>query len=193
MTYPTLMGHMDMGPSHAGLLGVVASLAARFDAGVIGIAACQPIEITGDAYGFGDVFQQDREDIDRLIQASEVEFRSALSSRADRLEWRSRVTTGPLADFIAHEARGADLVITGPGPGPAPEGNRAVDIGSLVLQAGRPVLIVPQGVEAAAFERVFVGWNDTPEARRAIADGAADPTTGKARHGRHPRQRPGHG
>lgn len=180
MTFPTIMVHLDMGPTHAGLLRVVADLAARFQAGVIGIATCQPIEVNSDALAYEDVIQQDIDDINRLIQASEAEFRSALKGRVEWLEWQSLVTTRPLADFMAHEARAADLIVTGLGPGPAPEGNRRVDLGSLILQAGRPVLVVPQGAEAAPMERVTVGWSDTREARRAIAD--ALPILRQAKH-----------
>ena len=180
MTIATLLVHLDMGSSHAGLLRVAADLASRFQAGVIGITACQPIEITADGYGFDDVVQQDRDDIDRVIRASEAEFRAALHGRVERLEWQSLVTTRPLADVLAQEARAADLIVTGSGPGPAPEGNRLVDIGSLILQAGRPVLIVPQGAEAAPMQRVVVGWNDSSEARRAIQD--ALPILRQAKH-----------
>lgn len=180
MTYPTIMVHLGMGPTHAGLLRVAADLAARFHAGVIGIAACQPMEVMADAYGLGDVIQQDMDDIRQSIETLEAEFHAALDSRVERLEWRSAVTTTSLADFIAHEARSADLVVTGLGPGPAPEGNRRVDLASLIMQAGRPVLIVPKEAHDARMERVMVGWNDTREVRRAISD--AMPILQQAKH-----------
>ena len=180
MTYRTIMVHLDMGATHAGLLRATADLAARFHAGVVGITACQPMQIMADAYGFGDVIQQDMDDIHQSIRSSEAEFHAALDSRIERLEWRSIVTTLPLADSIAHEARVADLLVTGLGPGPSPEGNRRVDLGSLIMQAGRPVLIVPKEADAARMERVIVGWNDTREIRRAIAD--ALPILRQAKH-----------
>jgi nucleotide-binding universal stress UspA family protein len=39
-----------------------------------------------------------------------------------------------------------------------------------VLEAGRPLLIVPNGVAAVNFGRTVIGWKGTREARRAIAD-----------------------
>ena len=38
------------------------------------------------------------------------------------------------------------------------------------MQSGRPILIVPDGVEALELESVVVGWKDKREARRAVAD-----------------------
>jgi hypothetical protein len=38
------------------------------------------------------------------------------------------------------------------------------------MQAGRPRLIVPAGVETLALNHVVVAWKDTAEARRAISD-----------------------
>ena len=142
-TYPTLMLHLDMAPSHQALLNVAANLAHRFKSGVIGITAAQPMDVSGDAYGSGDLIQQDREDIDRCMTATESEFRQAMHNRVAHTDWRAIVTSLPLANSIAHEARSADLIITGDGPGPNPQGNRQVDLGSLILHAGRPILIVP--------------------------------------------------
>ena len=39
----------------------------------------------------------------------------------------------------------------------------------LVMQAGRPLLVVPDSVNWFDLRSVLVAWKDTPEARRAIA------------------------
>ena len=49
-----------------------------------------------------------KEQVDRL----ETEFRHALLGRASKLQWRAKMELGPLSDYIANEARSADLVIT---------------------------------------------------------------------------------
>jgi nucleotide-binding universal stress UspA family protein len=166
------MVHLRIGQPNTGLLKVTADLAARFHANVVGIGACQPIQmIYGDGYISGDVVQQDREEIERELKTAEAEFRSALGARVGNLEWRSSVTYVPLSDYLADEARCADLLITGVDPKLAAfDGTRHVNAGDLVMQAGRPLLIVPAAVDKVAFDRIIVGWKDTRETRRAIVD-----------------------
>jgi nucleotide-binding universal stress UspA family protein len=38
------------------------------------------------------------------------------------------------------------------------------------MQAGRPVMLVPESSRTAKFERIVVAWKDTREARRAVCD-----------------------
>lgn len=40
----------------------------------------------------------------------------------------------------------------------------------LIMQIGRPVLIVPATDRARSFERFMIGWQDTRESRRAVVD-----------------------
>ena len=75
-----------------------------------------------------------------------------------------------LSNFIARQARTADLVITEALAGGMLNSSRDGDTGSLILHAGRPVLLVPAALSSPAFERVLVAWKDTREARRAVAD-----------------------
>jgi nucleotide-binding universal stress UspA family protein len=78
---------------------------------------------------------------------------------------------GSLADFIADEARAADLIVTGRDMGPKLlDQTRRVHIGDLVMRAGRPVLLVPQGVTQLKLRTVYIGWKESREARRAVAD-----------------------
>ena len=66
MTYATLMVHLELGHSNAGLLQVAGDLAERFHAGVIGIAACQPVQIVyGEGYVSGDVIAPCAQPLDR--------------------------------------------------------------------------------------------------------------------------------
>jgi hypothetical protein len=59
MSYATLLVHMELDRPNTGLLKVTAELAERFHAGVVGIAARQPLQMVfGDGYVSGDVYQQ---------------------------------------------------------------------------------------------------------------------------------------
>ena len=172
MTYSTLMVHLELGESNAGLLQIAGDLAERFQAAVIGIATCQPLQLAlSDGYVTGEVLRQDVEEIEREITAAEAEFRAALKPRADRLEWRSAITFTPLYDYLAHEARSTDLIITKVDKNTSIfDNSRHVNMGDLVMQAGRPVLVVPATANRLDLDSVVLGWKETPEARRAARD-----------------------
>jgi nucleotide-binding universal stress UspA family protein len=171
VSYSTLMVHLELGKPNAGLLAVAGDLAERFHAHVIGIAACQPMQfVYGMGYVSADYFDRDMADLQKDSQAAETEFRSALQTRAGSLEWRSTVEFGALSGHIAHEARSSDLIITSVESGGLFEASRLVNTGDLIMQVGRPVLVVPQGAKALALDQVLVAWKDTRETRRAVLD-----------------------
>ena len=172
MTYSTLMVHLELGHANAALLRIAGDLAQNMNAAVIGIAACRPMTIGyGNGYVSADVIEMDRAELVKEIAETEAEFRRALGARVKTLEWRSLVTFEPLPDFLACEARNADLVVTGLDRGrPVLDTSRRVNTGDLVMQAGRPVLLVPAGVNRLELDLVMIGWKDTREARRAAYD-----------------------
>ena len=171
MTYATLMLHLELGQSNATRLAVAGDLAQRWGSSVIGIAACQPMQMVyADGFVSGDVMAQDQAELTKELKFAEAEFRESLQSRVKQLEWRSSVTFSRLADYLARESRSADLIITGVSGGDLFDASRSVNTGDLVMQAGRPVLLVPRGASALALERVLIGWKDTRETRRAVVD-----------------------
>lgn len=170
MTYSTLMVHLELGQSNAGLLEAALDFARRFDSEVIGITGCQPMQMYYAEGYSGDIVEQEQKGIDEAIAAAEAEFRSAMSPKVEHLGWRATSACGPVVDFLARQARAADLVLTGVARGDAFDPSRAVDTGELVLRVGRPVLIVPVAAREFRLERVFVAWKDTRESRHAIVD-----------------------
>ena len=171
MSYATLMVHMELGRPNTGLLKIAAELAERFQSGVVGIAARQPLQMVyGDGYVSGDLYEQDREEIAKELKAAEGEFRAALQGRVAFVEWRSAQMYAYLADYLADESRCADLILTGIGTGDFLDASRAANTGELIMQAGRPVLIVPTTATTLKLDRVLVGWKDTREARHAVAN-----------------------
>jgi nucleotide-binding universal stress UspA family protein len=172
MTYSTLMVHLDIGSSNAGRLQVAGDLADRFGASVVGIAGAQPMQVVySDGYVSGEMIEDDVKAKEKEIAAAEAAFRGAFQKRTNALEWRSAVTLDPLSDFIACEARSADFVITGVDHNKSVfDASRHVELGDLVMRIGRPVLVVPEVVTKGGFDRILVGWKDTRETRRAVAD-----------------------
>jgi nucleotide-binding universal stress UspA family protein len=172
MTYATLMVHLGVGRSNGPVLEVAATLAARFGAGVIGIAACHPLEMLyGDGFVAGDIVDVDRAEVDRQVGAAEAEFRDTLAKRAHILDWRSAVSFEPGSNYLAQEVRSADLLLTGVEPPDSLLAHSSdLYLGDLVMQIGRPILVVPPAGKTAGLDRVLIGWKDSPETRRAALD-----------------------
>ena len=170
-TISVLMACMRMDRSNADLLTVVADVARRFSAAVVGVAARQPsMRSAIMAVGPGEPPDRDVEKFRERAAVLEAEFRSALSMVED-LQWRSQMTAGPPSEHIANDARGADLIVAAAEPGgrifpPSAE----IDVGDLLMRAGRPVLIAPAGAAGLKLTRALVCWKDSPEARRAVID-----------------------
>lgn len=167
MSYATVMVNLDPGRVNAAALQVAGDLSERLHARVIGIAAGQlATSIYADGYVAGSVIEQDRTGVETLLKEAETEFRHALHNRADSIEWRSRVTFGSTAAYVAGESRSADLLVIGAGP----RAGSGVNTGDLVMQAGRPVLAVSADTAALDLGRILMAWKDTREARRAALD-----------------------
>lgn len=172
MDYKTLMVHLELGQSNEKLLTITGDLAQRLKAHVVGIASCQPIQIVYDAtYVAGEILAEDRKQIEKQMKEAERQFHVALEGRAVGVEWRTTVTFGSLADYMARQSRAADLLITGPDiGGTVIDHTRQVGIADLIMEAGRPVLIVPKGCEDLGLNQAIVAWKGTRECRRAVAD-----------------------
>lgn len=165
-----IMVSVDLGPAATDRVRLAAGLAERFEATLTGVAA-RPFVITipiesPDASGrvFGIEEAHAREE---LAQARAL-FEREAGERA-RIAWR-----GAMAEPLGHLVRqscAADLVVVGrPGSADGDPGPMGVGAGSLALEVGRPVLVVPPGTDRLSAERIVVAWKDTREARRAIHD-----------------------
>jgi len=171
MGYKSLLVHLDLGRSNDNLLQFAVDLAGRFDARVIGITACAPPFMAYADVGVdGETFELERHQIEDEIGSAEAEFRAAFRDRKASVQWRSAEDDGDLARYVSRQARNADLLVTAVAQGDMVDKSRALHTGALVMQVGRPVLLVPLAVKTARLDRVLVGWKDTRETRRAIAD-----------------------
>jgi len=165
------MVHLELGQSNATVLGVAAHLAERFGAGVIGISAAQPMQVDYSAgYPCEPLIEQDRAQKAHEAQRAEAEFRAALQGRVAWLDWRAAVVTGSLSGYLAEEARCADLVLTGVTSGAVLDASRRTAVSGLVMELGRPMLLVPPGLQGLGLQRIVIRWRETRESRRAAVD-----------------------
>ncbi len=178
MTYRTLMVYLELEQGSEPALRAARELADRFKSRVIGITAGLPAApIHADGMIASSVLEVDHEQLNQAIARCETRFRSALRDFDGALEFRSNAANP--ADFLAAEARAADLLVVGRSENYAPLGpHQFLDIGDAVMKAGRPVLVVPPRRTSLALDRVLVAWKDTAESRRAIS--AALPLLRKA-------------
>ena len=169
MTYATLMVHVDVDAELGGRVKVAADLADRFRAHLIGIAGWAPMSLflAEDALAKPAPGDMHLQDMRTSLDQKGKQFCAAVGVGGRRAEWRS------ILDFpteaIAREARAADLVIIG-NERENPDPFRALDPGSFILKAGRPVLAVPKGITSLSPRRIAIAWKDVREARRAVAD-----------------------
>lgn len=170
MTYSTIMVHLDGGRPNRFLLDTAAAVATRFDATVIGIAGCQPVQLGApSSYLDGEFAVIERDRVTDELARLESEFHEHAGLQALTIEWRSLPVFVNVAHAVAEQARCADLIITGARPAGSGLSTHA-DTADLILHAGRPVLIVPDHGATADFATIMVAWRDTRECRRAVAD-----------------------
>lgn len=170
MTYATVMVSMALDQPNEARLEAAGQIAERFDAGIVGIAASQfspPLYFTSGKLA-QELIDEGRASINKRIGELEGQFREAVKKRARQVEWRSAIDFP--ARYIQREARCADIIVSGADRGVLSDPLAVASPKDLVMQAGRPLLIVPDSADWLDLRNVLVAWKDTTEARRAIAD-----------------------
>ena len=170
--YSTLMVYLDPTADNTHLLQITADLAERFDAGVLGVSASRLVGVDYDVGGIpGGVVDVGHGELIETMEAAREAALAILQRPGRDIEWRSILHPGPLEAPVIRETRSADLVIAyGNYHGSLTRGTPYLNIGDLVMQSGRPVLIIPPATVELKARKVLVGWKDTREARRAVAD-----------------------
>lgn len=178
MSYQTILVHLQLRhanaqveQSNAAVIHAAKQIAKRCNAAVIGVVVGQQTQmIYGKGYALIDFFDREQAFLEERIAVEEVLFRTAFKSHDKAVEWCSIITIEPVVDFIVAQACRADLIITGVTASDFYEGPSSAHAGEIVMQSGRPVLAVPVTSNQFNLKNMLIGWKDTREARRAIAD-----------------------
>jgi nucleotide-binding universal stress UspA family protein len=169
MTYKTILVHLDETARCTERLQLACTLAARFDAHLVGLFALGAARIPSYALAEAGPLVRDIEERRRgeAARAAEKAFREAERRGGGKSEWR--MSTQDAAAAVRLSARYSDLVVLGqPQPGDGLGRAIAEDV---ILAAGRPVLMVPYaGRFPDTGKRVLVAWNASAEAARAVTD-----------------------
>lgn len=196
--YKDILVHIDASPRAAARAEIAATLAATHGAHLVGLhVGTFPIMPQFVEAQFGpEIHEVQRRYLKESAQAAEAIFTKSANAAGVSHEWR--IADGDLAANVALHARYSDLVVIGQAD---PDTDDAADdtalANSLILDAGRPVLLVPYaGTFPVVGKKVLVAWNGSREATRAVNDAlpllvkashvhvlAVNPTGGMAGHG----------
>jgi len=166
--YRTLLVHAEPGLASSHRVETAGRLARDLGAHLIGLGAetYDSLDATAPegAHFAAELLVAQEKQVDQDLVAAEAAFRRDAGG-AD-LEWRS------LRDYphraLTRMARAADLIVVSPrGDAGA---TRSADPADVVMAAGRPVLMVPQGGHRLQARAIVVAWKDTRECRRALTD-----------------------
>ncbi len=171
MTYATVMVSLALDRSNDACLEIAKQLAKRFNACAIGITAGEfspPLYFT-EGEQAQQVIVQGQAAIRNRIAEVEAQFRAVMQNHAAAVEWRCAEDFP--TRFIVQQARAADIIVVGEDSSDA-LGNPFMQASSsdLLMQAGRPLLVVPDACDWLDLRSVLIAWKDTPECRRAVAD-----------------------
>ncbi len=170
MNYKTVMVSLALDRPNDACLAVAGDLAERFEARVIGIAASdlKPPMYFADGGHAQKLLDEEEVAIRRRLSELEAEFRNSIGKRAKAVEWRfARSLPVP---YVLRQARAADVLVVGARSEAVVDPCAAADPSDLVMQAGRPIIVVPPTVQWLDFRSVLVAWKDVKEARRAVFD-----------------------
>jgi len=169
MALSTIMAYVNVDCSGDTCLGAAVDLAEQFDAKLIGISAAS-LSWSHYAQDLSPrLVKELNAGVTKRLAATEDRFRRA-TKRVRRVEWRSAIAEP--TTYVLQQARASDLVVVGRDRDDLVSDPLLghLDPGDLVMQVGRPVLVVPPNVDSIKLKSIMVAWKDTREARRAIHD-----------------------
>jgi nucleotide-binding universal stress UspA family protein len=171
MTYKTVMVSLALDRSNDARLEIAGQLVKRFNAHAIGIAAGEfspPLYFTTGEQA-QKVIDHGQAAIRKRVAEVEAQFRAVMQNRAAAVEWRCAEDFP--TRFVIQQARAADIVVVGGEAGEAlADPFTDTNPNDLVMQLGRPVLVVPDSCNWLDLRSILIAWKDTPEARRVIVD-----------------------
>lgn len=151
------------------LVALAVDLAQQHKASLTGFTAAQPPVVA--SVGAGDVaatlYTEQLNEIEASVAAAREKFTALVPASLEH-KWSGRVQQPSLG--LIDIARTADLIVIGSQGETRDAGYRTIDIGEVLLGAGRPVLLAAAGSTQLKADKIIIAWKDTKEARRAIVD-----------------------
>lgn len=166
MSFKTILMHVARDEALHARLRSAAQICRLFDARFIALGAEAPWPYV-DASDFVEgaaveLVDRTRDD----IELTRAEAESCAVMFSDGFEWRSEVDLPSVA--VAHAAHACDLILA-QRVSPAQDLSFYADPGSVLMEAGCPVLLLPERESLLKLDTVLFGWKQSRECRRALA------------------------
>jgi nucleotide-binding universal stress UspA family protein len=175
MSLRTLLVHLDASERCAARVALAATLAQAHGSRVVGLATTGTAELPLAPFeamaGAAEWVARSTELLRETAQAQAARFTQQMSAQG-LADHEARVDEHDALNATVQHGRYADLVIVGQTDRSAPMGPVAWDFPQqLLLNAGRPVLVVPHsGRFTTIDDHAVVAWKDTRETVRALSD-----------------------
>ncbi len=174
MSYKTILACLNDIDRIDQVAGLAAQLAARFDAHLTGlfVGPGMPIYPEPAAFILPEMIDAHEAYFKERADRARKAFDDIVAKNGLRGEYREVKAVSPMiAPTVIEHGRMADLVVIGQLDHDNPKGHELDFVDQVVMEAGRPVLVVPYaGRFKTIGARVVVGWNGTREAARAVFD-----------------------
>ncbi|HKY03171.1 MAG TPA: universal stress protein [Burkholderiales bacterium] len=169
--YKSILVHLDNGPHLATRLNLAADLAQRFDSRLAGLYAINSTE-TASAIGEAGipVATSLRHTKEESCRHARVLFNTVVAEHGfHAADWWT--CNAHASACVAAYARYVDLVVVEQ-PGASDSGVNTGFLNSVLLGAGRPVLVVPRYAPSlnASMKHIVLAWNGSRESARAVDD-----------------------
>lgn len=171
MSYAAVLTHVQADPEAAPRLACAVSMAVRFDAALLGVAAemVPPLACDGGFYSLeAEWMIAMRASVEDRMRAARKAFRAATTEFGPRASFACGLQLpGPA---VAAASRAADLIVAGGAPHTMRDAYVNCSAAELAITSGRPVLVAPPTAPPLSGKQVLLAWKDTREARRAMTD-----------------------
>ncbi len=168
MTYASVLVHVQA-TEGAERVACASHVARRFGATLVGLGSQGlPAILDSDPWGMASA-QLIRDLINQIDQNMNLAEAAFLSGGEEGARvWRTG-PSAPTEDLLRYAAT-VDLLVVSLTSDRDIIAQRAADAGQVIVSAGRPVLLAPEGKTTFDPDTVVVAWKNAREARRATAD-----------------------
>ena len=174
MSYKTILVSLnDISRSNT-VLALAAGMAAKHEAHLIGLYVIPAPRIypAVSAHVTPIVLNETKIFFEEKADQSRKAFEKATSAAGVEVEWRRISSDSPyIADGVIEHGLQADVLLISQRNDQGNDGIEPEFCERVVMESGRPVIVVPQSGEFNEIgEHVVVGWNASREATRAVFD-----------------------